>query len=240
MKAAREQLRVVRHRYQLKLTDKTAVIQSEKSYSDAKAALDNLLQQRAESVQTIRAGSAGIAWGLSVKKGDLVAPGTPMLALVDAGALEARLGLEASDAGHLRLRQRVAVSPVDSSSGRLLTGRIRAVGGAVDPATRLVPVFVSLPPSAQGLLGSYVRGEMTAQASQGLIVPYASVLPEGGKEILFTVEKGHAVRHEVKVGIDNGREVEVAGKGLKPGDRVVVLGNYELKDGMAVTVEPAS
>ena len=49
------------------------------------------------------------------------------------------------------------------------------------------------------------------------------------------VKDGRAVKHKVDIGIENSREYQVMGKDLQAGAEVVVLGNYELTNGMAVT-----
>ena len=69
-------------------------------------------------------------------------------------------------------------------------------------------------------------------------MPYAAVLPEEGKQILYTLRAGHAVRHEVQVLVQSLDRVQVSGEGLDPAEPVVVQGNYEVQDGMAVRVEP--
>ena len=63
---------------------------------------------------------------------------------------------------------------------------------------------------------------------------------DAGAQVLFTVKDGKAVRHEVTPGIASGDQLEVQGADLKAGDAVVVTGNYELSDGMAVQVETAA
>ena len=80
-------------------------------------------------------------------------------------------------------------------------------------------------------------GNISVARARGLLVPRAAVLPAGRAYTLFTIRKGRAVGHLVAVGLRNAREVEVKGADLRAGEPVVVLGNYELKDGMAVQVE---
>jgi multidrug efflux pump subunit AcrA (membrane-fusion protein) len=73
-----------------------------------------------------------------------------------------------------------------------------------------------------------------------LIVPRSAVLPNDGRYILFTVEKGRAKEHTVRVGLQNKNEVEVSMSTDLPSDApVVTLGNYQLKDGMSVKVDEA-
>ena len=115
--------------------------------------------------------------------------------------------------------------------------QIRKIARAVNPVTRLVDVFVTLPPAPGLLLDEYMRGRIVITSAQGLVVPRAAVLPEEDATVLFTVHDGRAHKHRVQVGVENDQVVEVTGELLRPGDLVVTLGNYELQDGMAVTVE---
>jgi membrane fusion protein, multidrug efflux system len=87
------------------------------------------------------------------------------------------------------------------------------------------------------LLGEYVHGRIMMVSREGLAVPRSAVLPEEGRYVLYTVSQGRARKHVVETGLENERVIEVVGKNLKPGDPVVVLGNYELKNGMRVRTE---
>jgi multidrug efflux pump subunit AcrA (membrane-fusion protein) len=66
----------------------------------------------------------------------------------------------------------------------------------------------------------------------------AAVLPDEEKRIVYTIKDKKAVKHEVKTGMEDDEQVEVLGDALKAGEVIIVEGNYELEDGMAVTVEP--
>jgi multidrug resistance efflux pump len=90
------------------------------------------------------------------------------------------------------------------------------------------------------LLEAFVRGELTAESKQAMVVPRDAVLPDDEGLTLFTVEGGKAVKHTVKIGLQNDKEVEVIGEGLHAGDPVVIVGNLELEDGMAVTTGESS
>jgi membrane fusion protein, multidrug efflux system len=99
-------------------------------------------------------------------------------------------------------------------------------------------VFVSLPSTANFLLDESVTGKITVDTARGLIVPRSAVLPAGdGTYTLFTVHNGRAVKHLVRINLENDQEVELKDGGLQIGEQVVVVGNYELKDGMAVKVQ---
>src|SRR5262249_16803786 len=99
---------------------------------------------------------------------------------------------------------------------------------------------VTLPADTHWMLDVYVVGRIVKASAEALVVSRDAVLPqeEGGYE-LFTVEHGHAKKHEVRVGIENDRESQVLSDDLKAGDAVVITGNYQLEDGVEVKVQEA-
>src|SRR5258708_39898963 len=99
-------------------------------------------------------------------------------------------------------------------------------------------VLIAVPEGDRLRLGEHVRATIQgALHPTALIVPRNAVLPDGDAQVLYTVKDTKAVRHEVKLGITSADRVEVLAEGLKQGDAVVVSGNYELADGMAVQIE---
>ncbi len=88
------------------------------------------------------------------------------------------------------------------------------------------------------LLDGYVRGEIQRTEKDVLVVPRPAVLPNESREYeVFTVANNRAVRHTVKIGAENPKEVQVIAEDLHEGDPIVTVGNYELEDGMAVEVK---
>src|SRR5439155_26314051 len=105
----------------------------------------------------------------------------------------------------------------------------------VDPTTRLATVLVSLPEDAHLMLETYVAAKITKAEHQAFIVPRDALLPqEGGGYSIFTDNAGHAVKRTVRIGLESDREVQIISDDVKAGDLVIVSGNYELEDGMAV------
>ena len=91
------------------------------------------------------------------------------------------------------------------------------------------------PNKPRGLVvGQYASGRLRIASSTGLLVPHSAVLPINGQENMYTIKGTHAVVHHVKIGLSNDREVEVSAPGLRAGEPVVIVGNAELTDGMAV------
>jgi hypothetical protein len=89
------------------------------------------------------------------------------------------------------------------------------------------------------LLNELVQGRITVSSKRTLLAPRTAVLPEPEADAfsLFTVVQGHAVRHRIRIGLENDSQVEIIALTVKEQDDIVVLGNYELQDGMAVEIK---
>jgi RND family efflux transporter MFP subunit len=185
---------------------------------------------------------------IDVQEGQIVPAGGALIEIAFGNRIEAALGVEPADASALKIGQRIDLVPVGAASNETIPGQIRLIAGRVDPATRLATVLVTLPTDTHLMLDSFVTGALTrASADDALIVPRDAVLPrEEGDTVVYTVADDHAKQHVVRIGLENGRETQIIADDLKPGDPVVVGGNYVLEDGMEVkvkqkeTMEPAS
>jgi RND family efflux transporter MFP subunit len=83
-------------------------------------------------------------------------------------------------------------------------------------------------------LGEEAR--QTEKAPSGLMVPQSAIRDDGGQKIVFLVKDNRVERHAVKVGASQGSQAQLLA-GVTPGDRVVVRGPADLKDGQAVEVK---
>lgn len=244
LQQAQNTLRLTRERYQhiqelfkLKLATNAQMLQVEQDFRQAQLDLDSLTGRGIDGRTTLSPGVAGLIDTVHVQEGAIVPAGDPLVEIVAGNRMEVRLGVEAEDIDKIRIRQPVAISYVNIPGTRVFHGRIRQISRSVTPATRLVSVFVTVPAAADFLLGEYVLGRITIASSHGVIVPRSAVLPKDGRYHLFTIQNNRAVEHVVSIGLENQQNMEVLSSGLRPGDRVVILGNYELEDGMRVNVE---
>ncbi|MDQ3504028.1 MAG: efflux transporter periplasmic adaptor subunit, partial [Actinomycetota bacterium] len=70
-------------------------------------------------------------------------------------------------------------------------------------------------------------------AENALAVPAAAVVRDEGRDAVFVIEQGRAIRREVRLGAQGADLVEVVA-GLLPGAQVVVRDADRLRDGQAV------
>jgi len=213
------------------------VLQAQQDLQAAKLQMDSLDKLGIGNAQ-VKCETAGVVSNLIAQEGQIVPAGGPLVELAEEKRIEVRLGVEPSDAADLKVGHPVRVRAVNDGESKPVEGRIRMVTRRVNPASRLVDVFVALaPPEARLMLETYVRGEAVVDSRQALALPRAAVLPDEDKHVVYTIKDAKAVKHEVKTGLEDDEQVEVLGDAIKPGEMVVVEGNYELEDGMAVKVE---
>ncbi len=115
-------------------------------------------------------------------------------------------------------------------------GHVIDVGGAVDSATRSVPVRAQAPPTARPLrIGETIFGQVaTAVHPRAITIPVAALVPDGDGYKVFVVTAGNIAR-ERKVTV--GRRTEATAEilsGLAAGERVVTEGAYGLEDSVRV------
>jgi RND family efflux transporter MFP subunit len=238
--SARKELAQAQERFRLKLATNQDISVAEKAARDAEAQLASLQRAGAGGDNLLRSDITGVVGKVNVQDGQIVAVGSPLVELVGEDDIEVILGVEAEDISALQTGAPITVFPINNPEQGGVKGTVRLVTRRVDPTTRLVDVYVALPPGTKLLLDGFVRGEFERTAANALVVPRSAVLPEeqGGFH-LFTVANGHAKKHLVKVGVQNASEVQIISPEVKEGDQVVTAGNYELEDGMAVAVPKA-
>ena len=114
-------------------------------------------------------------------------------------------------------------------------GRVSMLGRAVDPQSHLVPVQVSMPAAmaAQMVAGAALDAQIHTVSYSAWAVPRASVLSDEQGHYLFQLDHGKAHRVDVKVRSPVGDTLGVDGP-INASLPVIVMGAYELSDGMPV------
>jgi RND family efflux transporter MFP subunit len=233
---AQKDLDQTQQRYQQHLATNQELYAAQSALRSARTKLQSLQHSGAGEPLHLRTDAPGVISKVDVQVGQIVPTGQPLVEVVARNRLEVQLGVEPEDVPFLQLGQTVRLTAVHGSASGTIEGQLRLIAERVDPATRLVDVFVALPQPSHLLLEEFVRGDLVTVSAHGLVVPRAAVLPEEGQYTLYTVKEHHAVKHVVKKGLENDTAMQVEADDLRPGDLAVIVGNYELQDGMAVQV----
>ena len=231
-----------RQKFDLKLSTRADVQAAEQAERLARAKLDDLTARGAgDASRTLTADAAGVVAKVDVQEGQLVPAGGPLVEIVPRSQVQVRLGVEPSDAGVVRAGQPVKLAATSADpEDEPIDGTVRLVARRVSPDTRLVDVYAAPAEPERLLLDAFVKGELTVRTVSGLVVPHDALLPTEDGFAIFTVVNGKAVRHVVKVALQDDKQAAVTGDGLREGDAVVVAGGLELDDGSPVKVAAAA
>lgn len=219
--------------------DRNALKAAEARLAEVRA-LKSTAQSRLDAA-VVRAPLAGVVSEKAVNRGDVVAPGSPLLTIIDPSSMR----LEASIASeHLSsVKAGVPVEFVVRGLGeRTFSGQIERVAPAADPATRRIKLLVSIP-NVEGTLltGLYAEGRVTAERRTTLAVPEDAVEREGQQASLVVIRGGRAERVRVELGMHDEQSGLVELKsGVKEGERVIVGAARSVKPGSQVRELPPS
>lgn len=219
------------------LATRSQVEAARKTLADAEAGLSAQTRLGAGSGRTtVGAPFAGMVSALSAAQGDRIAAGATVLQLARTDRLRVQLGIEPEDV--LRVQPGMAVkiaSVFDTRNDATATARVERAQGMINPQTQLTDVVVTVrnPQSVRLLPGMRVRGEIIAGRSRTLAVPRQAVLKDDQGAYLFQVKDGRARRVNVTTGLESEGLIGISGP-IDAAAPVVVVGNYELTDGMRV------
>ncbi|BDG59274.1 efflux RND transporter periplasmic adaptor subunit [Caldinitratiruptor microaerophilus] len=181
----------------------------------------------------IRAPAAGVVAERRVEPGAWVAPGVPLLTLVDVSRVHVDVQVSEQDAVRLEPGQEVTVRV--PSLGATLRGTLQALSPTTTPGQKTYAARVTLE-NPEGRLrgGMYVEVQVATRRETGIAVPTGAVIERGGEKVVFVVENGKARERRVRTGLADADRVLV--EGVAEGARVVVAGQDLLTDGTPVTV----
>jgi multidrug efflux pump subunit AcrA (membrane-fusion protein) len=184
----------------------------------------------------------GVVTDRHVVPGDSVEPNAHLLEIADLREVLAVGQLFEGQIGRVAIGQRVRVG-VPSFPDVAFDGVVERLGGALDPKTRSLPVYVRVQ-NPRGELRPGMRAELaivTSASDAALAVPRSAVLGDFGALFVFREATDDATRFErvsVVTGASDDQWIEIV-EGLLPGDRVAMQGNYSMQFLPAAAAEPA-
>ncbi len=207
----------------------------------ARARADAATARRAAQLSVLRSPISGVVTSVNAVLGATADPAQPLVEIADPSATDVVLNTTPADAARIRGQATVELVAGQSAGGEPLgTGTVLDIGGAVDSATRSVPVRVRVTAARRVLrIGETVFGEIaTSVRPQAVVVPVEALVPEGDGFKVFVVDaRSIAHARPVTVGGRTSRLAEITG-GVAAGEKVVTYGAYGVEDSSKVV--PAS
>ena len=204
----------------------------------ARAQLANAQEQLSRT--TVRAPISGIVSDRPVSAGDVVQPGAALFTVVDPASMRLEGTVPAQELTAVRVGAPVRFT-VTGYPGQTFRGTIRRINPAADPATRQVPVYVTIPNDEGRLVaGLFAEGRVEAEARQAIVVPASAVDERGVQPTVLKVDGGVARRAPVTLGLRDAAtdRVEITG-GVSAGDTLLVGGALGTTPGTRVVVQSA-
>jgi len=183
---------------------------------------------------------AGVITQVFVRPGDLATPRASLLKMMDPSSLVVRAGLPESCAAGIRKGTEAAVR-LDAYPGKRFKATIDRVHPRLewDSRTRIVEVKIVDP--VELIPRMFARISVQGRAfDDAVVVPGAAIVttPRGNK-VVYVVNDGKATMRKVTIGLEQGGRVQIT-EGVQAGEKVVISGNLNLKDGAKVQLgEPA-
>jgi RND family efflux transporter MFP subunit len=198
----------------------------------AKIKLNALLSQQ-KGGAILNADFLGTIITVNIQAGQVIQANSTLLSYSKGNDREIRLGVDVEDLHSLKNGQDVIIYSLVNEQLHQ-SSNIKNITGQVDPSTGLIDVVVRLSNAPAFIPGSLVRGEIVTQKKiKQITVPRSAVLYQQNRPYVFVVVNGKAHQRFISVDEDNGQVVSIK-QGLHVNEKVVQLGNYELKEGMSV------
>jgi HlyD family secretion protein len=199
-----------------------------------KAALD-MAKYQLKNTQ-ITAPIRGKVTSITVSSGEMVSPSVPLLSIIDVSRIFVKVGISEKDISKIKEGQTVHLE-IDAFPEEKFQGEVVSKGVAVDQMSKTLEVKIEiLQPEVDIPVGVFARGDILVKTNQdALIIPSSALTRKKDGIYVYVIEEGIARQKEVVLGIIQDERVEIL-KGLSEKEKIVVLGNQELQDGLKVDV----
>jgi membrane fusion protein, multidrug efflux system len=233
--SARGELKRNEELFSLQLATQSQVDSARKTLQDAQATLDAQRKLGGElGTATVAAPFDGVITALAVGQGDRIQPGATILQLGHTDSLRVQFGIEPDDSRLVKVGMPVILASVQNGQ-QTVSAAITQMQDLIDPKTQLINAMVVLPVQSAIFLvpGMRVKGAIQVGKHKGWVVQRQAVLTDDQGAYIFQVSQGKARRVNVSKGQESQDLVAISGA-MDTNLPVVVLGNYELQDGMKV------
>ena len=191
----------------------------------------------------LRAPFSGYILARNIELGNLAEPGTTTFTIADTSAVKISFGVPEYAIRHLRLGQQFSIHLQDDP--KEYSGQVTSIAASADEKNRVFGIEVTVPNPK-----SYLKPGMIAsltvsgvQKAAAPAVPLSAVVADpaspGHYAVFVAQEQGsNWVAHLREVTLGETHESDVAVGGVKPGEKIIVVGAAGLKNGDSVRVLP--
>jgi len=184
---------------------------------------------------TLIADADGIVTRVAAEPGQVVAAGSPVAVIARDGDKEVVVAVPETEIGALSTGQTVGVR-LYADRATTLTGTVRDIAGAADPASRTFQVRVAIGTAEPARLGMTASVDLAIPtATPGFEIPLTAFTEKNGTKTVYVVDPTTNTVSPRAVTVDSATSAGLRViDGLTKGDLVVVAGVQFLEPGLEV------
>ena len=176
---------------------------------------------------TIYAPSGGSVVERKVTRGQYVNAGDALFTVADLSTVWVKADVYEFQLPQIRPNEMVEVTS-EALPEKVLRGRVDFIEPEANAQTRTIPVHVHVPnPGMRLRPGMYIRAKFISPGErEGIVVPRSAVLDTGTRKLVYVAKAdGFFEAREIQTGMPSEERYPVLA-GLKPGEEVVINGNF--------------
>lgn len=184
----------------------------------------------------VHAPIAGIVDRIFLKAGEWADTGKPLVRIVQTEKVKVIVGVPERDIPYFKTGDAVTLT-CDAFADTVFSGRIYRIATTAERETRTFPIEIEIA-NGDGRLkpGMIARVRLVrATYPEAISVPIFSIISLENQRFAVVEEGGVARFRSIEAGRLQGDHVHVT-RGLQAGDRLIVAGHRDLREGQAVTV----
>ncbi len=177
---------------------------------------------------------SGVVTTVNVNPGEVFAADTPLLTIMDESIVIVHVKVPLANLGQVHLNQTALVTP-SALPNQQFHGTVTAIIPQADPQTDTFEVWIAVVNADMSLLpgmSAYVRIQSSLKA---MAVPRLAILNSSGSSLAFVVRGSQAYARQVHIA-GRSSDTILVDAGLSEGDRIVLVGLDQLRDGETVHV----
>lgn len=212
----------------------TAFKAAQASYEQALAAYRN--QSNQAGYTTLVSNVDGVVTSVDAEVGQVVAAGSPVVRVAQAGEKEIVIGIPEDKVDALRRVSDVRVRTW-AKPNQVIPGKLRELSPIADPATRTYTAKISIPNAPEDIkLGMTAYVAFAGKTSNAMIrLPLNALFRDKSATAVWVIENGAVKLVPIEVAGTVGNDILVA-DGISPGQTIVTAGVNLLKEGQKVKI----
>ncbi|UED72256.1 efflux RND transporter periplasmic adaptor subunit [Brevibacillus sp. DP1.3A] len=226
------QIALINARTQVNTADKNGRV-TQANVQQGKVEVD--ISRNALENTLIKSTVDGIVTDIQVQEGDTINPQKPVATVINLDPMIVKVNV--SEKALASFQKGIQLDLQVPSQNIKVKGSITYVGLKASDQSKLFPVEIEVPNPKGTLLPGMKAVVSSIKGQAGILIPTDAILERNGKSVAYVVNGERVAEKEISIA-SKGTEKTLIGSGVKSGDKVVIKGQSQLKDGAKIRIVP--